>query len=221
MVFESVNYQCPHCGGSLHYDGQKNRLVCEYCDTEFEVAQIEALFAEKEEQATRKAQAAEHRAQDAEKQAAAQHTTGQNSPTAHQQATSQNSAAAAPQGAGQSFTTVESQPNGWAGSEAEGQTDEQAYRIIQEALLNSCKYSGTDQAYVSIKIAGEWMEAVVSDHGNGFDVEQPVVRGSGCGLSGMRERASLIGAQLSIESGPDGTTVTLLMPASPMKGEER
>ena len=97
----------------------------------------------------------------------------------------------------------------------------QAYRIIQEALLNSCKYSGTDQAYVSIKIAGEWMEAVVSDHGNGFDVEQPVVRGSGCGLSGMRERASLIGAQLSIESGPDGTTVTLLMPASSMKGEER
>ncbi len=136
MVFESVNYQCPHCGGSLHYDGQKNRLVCEYCDTEFEVAQIEALFAEKEEQATRKAQAAEHRAQDAEKQAAAQHTTGQNSPTAHQQATSQNSAAAAPQGAGQSFTTVESQPNGWAGSEAEGQTDEQAFR--NEYACSSC-----------------------------------------------------------------------------------
>ena len=39
----------------------------------------------------------------------------------------------------------------------------QTYRIIQEALLNSCKYSGTDQAHVSIKTAGGWMEAVVSD----------------------------------------------------------
>ncbi len=96
----------------------------------------------------------------------------------------------------------------------------QAYRIIQEALLNSCKYSGTDQAWVSIRIAGEWMEAVVSDHGDGFDVEQPVVRGSGCGLSGMRERASLIGAQLKIESGSDGTTVTLLAPTGSIKGGE-
>lgn len=93
----------------------------------------------------------------------------------------------------------------------------QTYRIIQEALLNSCKYSGTDQAHASIKTAGGWMEAVVSDCGSGFDVERPVVRGSGCGLSGMRERASLIGAQLSIESGPDGTVVTLLAPLAPRR----
>ena len=88
----------------------------------------------------------------------------------------------------------------------------QTYRIIQEALLNSCKYSGTDQAHVSIRTAGDWMETVVSDHGGGFDVEHPTVRGSGCGLSGMRERANLIGAHLSIESGPGGTVVTLLAP---------
>ncbi len=93
----------------------------------------------------------------------------------------------------------------------------QVYRIVQEALLNSCKYSGVDRAKVSIVAAGEWIEVTVSDEGDGFDVEKPVVRGSGCGLQGMRERAALIGARLSIESGPDGTRVTLLAPVGAAK----
>lgn len=93
----------------------------------------------------------------------------------------------------------------------------QVYRIVQEALLNSCKYSGVDRAKVSITAAGEWIEVTVSDEGEGFNVEKPVVRGSGCGLQGMRERAALIGARLSIESGPDGTRVTLLAPVGAVK----
>lgn len=58
----------------------------------------------------------------------------------------------------------------------------------------------------------------VSDAGCGFDVEEPEIRGSGCGLPGMKERALLIGATLTIESGEDGTTVTLVAPMGTDEG---
>ena len=88
----------------------------------------------------------------------------------------------------------------------------QAYRICQEAILNACKYSGTDTVSVHVEDAGGWLRVTVRDEGCGFDTEHPVVRGSGCGLAGMRERSELIGATLTISSGPGGTTVTLVAP---------
>lgn len=88
----------------------------------------------------------------------------------------------------------------------------QAYRICQEAILNACKYSDSDKIHVSIENAGGWLHVSVSDSGRGFNVDSPEIRGSGCGLPGMRERANLIGATLSIESGGSGTTVTLVAP---------
>ncbi|WP_139653128.1 GAF domain-containing sensor histidine kinase [Raoultibacter phocaeensis] len=88
----------------------------------------------------------------------------------------------------------------------------QAYRICQEAILNACKYSDSDRITVSIEEAGGWLSVEISDEGRGFDVSNPEVKGSGCGLPGMKERANLIGATLSIESGEGGTTVTLVAP---------
>lgn len=88
----------------------------------------------------------------------------------------------------------------------------QAYRICQEAILNACKYSGADTVSVHLEDAGGWLQVRVSDEGHGFDAQHPTIRGSGCGLVGMRERAELIGATLSVESGPGGTTVTLVAP---------
>ena len=55
MGLESVNYQCPACGGPLRYDGGKGKLVCDHCDSEFEVAQIEAMFANAEAKAEERA----------------------------------------------------------------------------------------------------------------------------------------------------------------------
>ena len=88
----------------------------------------------------------------------------------------------------------------------------QAYRICQEAILNACKYSDSDKIVVTIENAGRWLHVSVSDSGKGFNVDNPEVKGSGCGLPGMKERAHLIGATLSIESSADGTTVTLVAP---------
>ncbi len=58
MGVESVNYQCPACGGPLRYDGAKAMLVCDHCDSEFTVAEVESLYAEKQQAAGEKAAAA-------------------------------------------------------------------------------------------------------------------------------------------------------------------
>lgn len=58
MELTSVNYQCPACGGPLRYDGGKGRLVCDYCESEYEVAQIEQLYGTKQETAETRAQTA-------------------------------------------------------------------------------------------------------------------------------------------------------------------
>lgn len=97
----------------------------------------------------------------------------------------------------------------------------QAYRICQEAMLNACKYSGADRVFVSVEDADNWLHVVVVDHGCGFNLEHPDVKGSGCGLSGMRERARLIGAALTMESDVGGTTVTLVAPMKIAEGGAR
>lgn len=94
----------------------------------------------------------------------------------------------------------------------------QTYRICQEAVLNACKYSGADKVYVTLEDADGWLHATVVDHGCGFDVEHPEVKGSGCGLSGMRERARLIGATLTMASDGGGTVVTLVAPMKMAEG---
>lgn len=88
----------------------------------------------------------------------------------------------------------------------------QAYRICQEAMLNACKYSGSDNVSVVIDRAGDCLNAKVIDFGSGFNTDNPEIRGTGCGLPGMRERASLMGGTLTIESSPRGTVVTLVVP---------
>ena len=49
MAFESVNYQCPACGGPLHFASAEQKLVCDYCDSRFEVEEVEALYRERQD----------------------------------------------------------------------------------------------------------------------------------------------------------------------------
>lgn len=51
MPVQVTNYQCPACTGPLHFVGESGKLECEYCGTSYTVAEIEALYAEKEEKA--------------------------------------------------------------------------------------------------------------------------------------------------------------------------
>ena len=60
MPTQVTNYQCPSCTGPLHFSGASGRLECEYCDASYDVAEIEALYAEKE----KNAEAAKHTAKE-------------------------------------------------------------------------------------------------------------------------------------------------------------
>lgn len=51
MAEQVTNYQCPSCMGPLHFEGASGRLECEYCGSSFSVAEIEALYGEKDRQA--------------------------------------------------------------------------------------------------------------------------------------------------------------------------
>ena len=51
MADQMTNYQCPACTGPLQFSAATGKLECEYCGSSFEVAQVEALYAAKEEKA--------------------------------------------------------------------------------------------------------------------------------------------------------------------------
>ena len=59
MPAQITNYQCPSCTGPLHFSGASGKLECEYCGASYDPAEIEALYAEKEEKAAAAQQAAE------------------------------------------------------------------------------------------------------------------------------------------------------------------
>ena len=56
MATQITNYQCPACTGPLHFVGESGRLECDYCGSSFDIAEIEALYAEKEAKAAEAAQ---------------------------------------------------------------------------------------------------------------------------------------------------------------------
>lgn len=51
MPTQVTNYQCPSCTGPLHYSGASGKLECDYCGSSYTVAEIEALYKEKEAKA--------------------------------------------------------------------------------------------------------------------------------------------------------------------------
>ncbi len=81
------------------------------------------------------------------------------------------------------------------------------YRVAQEALTNAARHSEAQGIAVTLRRSGDAVELEVADDGRGFAFEQSE---RGLGIGGMRERALLIGAELTIESRPgEGTTVRL------------
>ncbi|HEX8050537.1 MAG TPA: sensor histidine kinase, partial [Solirubrobacterales bacterium] len=85
------------------------------------------------------------------------------------------------------------------------------YRVAQEALSNAARHSGAQRVAVRLRRSdGGGVLLEVGDDGRGFAFDKSQ---QGLGIGGMRERALLIGAELTIESRPDsGTTVRLDLP---------
>jgi two-component system sensor histidine kinase UhpB len=85
------------------------------------------------------------------------------------------------------------------------------YRVAQEALSNAARHSKAQRVGVHLRRTDQTAALAVSDDGRGFAFDESQ---RGLGIGGMRERALLIGAELTIESRPGaGTTVRLAVPA--------
>jgi two-component system sensor histidine kinase UhpB len=96
-------------------------------------------------------------------------------------------------------------------SDLDDDTQLVVYRVAQEALSNATRHSGASRVTVRLRRSAEDGVALeVTDDGCGFAFDESE---GGLGLAGMRERALLIGAKLTIESRPGhGTTVHLVVP---------
>jgi two-component system sensor histidine kinase UhpB len=99
-------------------------------------------------------------------------------------------------------------------SDLDGDTQLVVYRVAQEALSNATRHSEAANITVWLRRGEEDdVELNVSDDGRGFAFDESE---GGLGIAGMRERALLVGAKLTIESRPDhGTTVRLFVPGPP------
>jgi PAS domain S-box-containing protein len=81
------------------------------------------------------------------------------------------------------------------------------FRVLQEAVQNAAKHSGSRHLQVSLKNGSREIELKVYDSGIGFELEKAFQK-QGLGLTSMRERMKLVNGELSIESGLQrGTTV--------------
>jgi two-component system sensor histidine kinase UhpB len=93
------------------------------------------------------------------------------------------------------------------------------YRVTQESLSNVVQHSGAQRVDVDLSFTGATV-LKIADDGGGFNARpgrNGRLRGrpGGLGLSGMRERALLVGGSLNVFSAPgDGTTIELTMGAT-------
>ncbi|MBI2000761.1 MAG: HAMP domain-containing protein [candidate division NC10 bacterium] len=90
------------------------------------------------------------------------------------------------------------------------------YRITQEALTNVARHAGAQSVSLLLEARRGSVRLIVEDDGRGFDVASCMSesRGERClGVFGMRERATLLGGTLTIESTPgSGTTIFVEVP---------
>ena len=77
--------------------------------------------------------------------------------------------------------------------------DLSAYRIVQEALTNTLKHARAESARVTIEYGDARLELEILDDGAGG-----AVTGGGRGIIGMRERAALLGGELTAAMRPSG-----------------
>lgn len=82
------------------------------------------------------------------------------------------------------------------------------FRVAQESLTNAARHAQTTRVDLTLERDGRRIVLRVRDYGRGIDGTRP-----GSGIRGMRERALLIGADLSIAPAPGGgTEVSLALP---------
>jgi len=102
-----------------------------------------------------------------------------------------------------------SEPSGE--SVLKGEVATALFRILQECMTNISRHSNASSVSVDYRESDERVKLDVRDNGNGFDPGK--VRRSGFGLVGMRERVTMMGGDLTIESAiGKGVHISVMLP---------
>lgn len=89
-----------------------------------------------------------------------------------------------------------------------GLVSREAYRIVQEALTNALRHAGPVPVTVAVAVGAECVTVeIVNPVG-----DAPPGGGGGRGLTGMRERVTVLGGELSAGPDPDGWRVLARLP---------
>jgi two-component system NarL family sensor kinase len=126
---------------------------------------------------------------------------------------------------GHGFPTLDVRVDAAALSMAE-HAETAVYRTAQEALQNAAKHASAQTVQIRLHRQNDRVVLEVADDGRGFDPAAAPGAGApvagvpagptGFGLSGMRERAELLGGRFELTSAPGrGTTVRLSVPYLP------
>lgn len=100
------------------------------------------------------------------------------------------------------------------------------YRIVQEALTNVLKHAAARTVSIVLERKGAVIRLIVEDDGRGFDPDSLPRAGADdgttrrhLGLLGIRERLSLVGGALTLESAPGaGTALFVQVPTTVQAG---
>jgi len=90
------------------------------------------------------------------------------------------------------------------------------FRVSQEALRNMWRHSGATSAEMTVEFGKTKTMITISDNGKGFELPDKMgdlAKNGKLGLTGMQERAQLVGGTLTIQSQPGkGTSITVELP---------
>jgi two-component system, NarL family, sensor kinase len=86
------------------------------------------------------------------------------------------------------------------------------FRMVQEAMQNAIKHSEAKHINVELHYEPRLFKLIVTDDGKGFDPAALSAPEKGLGLTGLQNRAALIGASYSLQSAPgNGTAIHLVL----------
>jgi two-component system, NarL family, sensor histidine kinase UhpB len=96
-------------------------------------------------------------------------------------------------------------------------TAQHVLRIVQEAVNNARQHGGASSIRVTLRLIDSgYVRLTVQDDGRGIEGTRP-----GMGMLGMRERATLLGGSLSVESAHGrGTTIRVVFPQGTLNPSE-
>ena len=110
----------------------------------------------------------------------------------------------------------------WVADELDPATILALYRIVQEAVTNAATHAGVSEAAVKLRSEDGVIIAEVRDEGCGFESTDSAAAPDedNIGLTGMRERAELVGGSFTVRTAPGkGTTVRAVVPMVGPGGE--